>query len=159
MAAREQHVSDAFYEKLIELVKEKPYVFDPREKGYKDTVLVHQTWVAIAQKMGVEDGMFVFLCWYFCVFHVYFLVRLKSDCFAAFCNGAHQNKKARAVWFESDYAFPCFKLTKNSNIDFPLRNAFNLNCILFSTYILIVAECCRSIFICEISFKFFFFNE
>ena len=69
MAARE-HVSDAFYESLIELVKEKPYLFDPREKGYKDTVLVHQTWVAIAQKMGVEDGMFVFICWYFCVFHV-----------------------------------------------------------------------------------------
>ena len=45
----------AFIENLIEHVRRRPHLWDQSEANYKDIVLATQSWVAIAQEMGLEQ--------------------------------------------------------------------------------------------------------
>ena len=43
-------------EKLIEEVRKKQYLYDPRHRCYKDQALVKNTWTQIAIQLGFKDG-------------------------------------------------------------------------------------------------------
>jgi len=45
-------------EKLIELVREKQFLYHKRNKGYKNTILTDRTWKEIAELLN-SDGKFV----------------------------------------------------------------------------------------------------
>ena len=54
---------DAFTEALIQLVKEKRYLWDIRDKRYKDTILVIQTWSSIVRALGLFDRKYICIWW------------------------------------------------------------------------------------------------
>lgn len=43
-------------EKLIELVRINPVLYDARSSDHKDVQLIHNTWASIADSMGKETG-------------------------------------------------------------------------------------------------------
>ena len=47
--------SDAKISALFNLVKQHPYLYDPRDTRHKDVFLVQQTWVNIAKELELED--------------------------------------------------------------------------------------------------------
>ena len=49
-------VPDVLVEKLIEEVRKKQYLYDPRHRCYKDQALVKNTWTQIAIQLGFKDG-------------------------------------------------------------------------------------------------------
>ena len=43
-------------EQLIELVRERPYLYDVRDPDHADSTMVANAWMAITEKMGLKDG-------------------------------------------------------------------------------------------------------
>ena len=44
-------------ERLIELVRDRPYLYDVRDPDHADsTIMVANAWMAITEKMGLKNG-------------------------------------------------------------------------------------------------------
>ena len=41
-------------EQLIELVRERPYLYDVRDPDHADSTMVANAWMAITEKMGLK---------------------------------------------------------------------------------------------------------
>ena len=48
--------SAEFTEQLINLVRERTYIYDPTDKRHKDQVRINQAWMAIAEQLDLNDG-------------------------------------------------------------------------------------------------------
>ena len=46
-------------EHLIELVRERPFLYNPQEAGYKDSTLQKNAWAAIAKDVGLPRGKYL----------------------------------------------------------------------------------------------------
>ena len=42
-------------EELIELVRQKPYLYDVTDPDHADATMIANTWLAITRKMGLND--------------------------------------------------------------------------------------------------------
>lgn len=42
-------------EELIELVRQKPYLYDVTDPDHADATMIANTWLAITEKMGLKD--------------------------------------------------------------------------------------------------------
>ena len=43
-------------EQLIELVQERPYLYDVRDPDHADSTMVANAWMALTEKMGLKNG-------------------------------------------------------------------------------------------------------